>query len=45
MVLPNFSSVAGLKVPEKFVVVEGGVGVRRWVTWIKCLTSTLVALD
>ena len=40
MSLPNFSSLAGLEVPEEFVV--GGVG---WVTWLLCLTPTLVALE
>ena len=40
--MPNFSSLAGLEVPEKFVVVVVVVG---WVTWLLCLTPTLVALE
>ena len=44
MSVPNFSSLAGLEVAEKFVVVGGWVG---WVgyTWLLCLTPTLVALE
>ena len=36
--MPNFSSLAGLEVAEKFVVVGGN-------TWLLCLTPTLVALE
>ena len=45
MSVPNFRSLAGLEVAEKFVVVVGGVG--GWVgnTWLICLTPTLVALE
>ena len=38
--MPNFSSLAGLEVAEKFV--GGGVG---WNTRLLCLTPTLVALE
>ena len=42
--MPNFSSLAGLEVAEKFVVVGwGGGGVGN--TWLLCLTPTLVALE
>ena len=40
--MPNFRSIAGLEVAEKFVVVVGG-GVGN--TWLLCLTPTLVALE
>ena len=38
MAAPNFSSLAGLEVDEKFV--RGW-----WNTWLLCLTPTLVALE
>ena len=38
-----FSSLAGLEVIENFVVVVGVAG--GWVTWLLCLTPTLVALE
>ena len=41
MSVPNFSSLAGLEVAEKFVCVWGGVGSK----WFLCLTPTLVALE
>ena len=41
MSVPNFSSLAGLEVAEKFVVVGWG----GWNTWLLCLTPTLVALE
>ena len=42
--MPNFSSLAGLEVAEKFVV--GGVGVVGWWnTWLLCLTPMLVPLE
>ena len=48
MSVPNFSSLAGLEVAEKFVVVVGVGGV-GWGgvgnTWLLCLTPTLVALE
>ena len=40
--MPNFSSLAGLEVAEKFVL-GGGVG--GWNTGLLCLTPTLVALE
>ena len=40
--MPNFSSLVGLEVPEKFVVV---VVVVVWVTWLLCQTPMLVALE
>ena len=39
--MPNFSSLAGVEVPKKFVVGWGEVGN----TWLLCLTPTLVALE
>ena len=39
MSVPNFSSIAGLEVPKKFVMGGG------WNTWLLCLTPTLVALE
>ena len=39
--MPNFSSLAGLEVAEKFVLGGGVVGN----TWLLCLTPTLVALE
>ena len=39
--MPNFSSLAGLEVAEKFVV--GGGGMRN--RGLLCLTLTLVALE
>ena len=39
--MPNFSSLAGLEVAEKFGLVGGGVG-NMWLLWV---TSTLVALE
>ena len=39
MSVPNFSSLAGIEVAEKFVVVVVGN------TWLLCLTPTLVALE
>ena len=44
--MQNFSSLAGLEVAEKFVVV-GGVGwvVGGWNTCLLCLPPTLVALE
>ena len=41
--MPNFSSLTGLEVAEKFVVV-GWVG-GGWNTWLLCLTPTLVTLE
>ena len=41
--MPNFSSLAGLEVAEKFVGGGGGGGVGN--TWLLCLTPTLVALE
>ena len=42
--MPNFSSLAGLEVPENFVVL-GGRG--WWVPskWLLCLTSTKLLLS
>ena len=40
--MPNFSSLAGLEVTEKFGV-GGGVGLVGF-KWLLCLTPTLVAL-
>ena len=37
--MPNFSSLAGLEVPKKFVCGGGRVGPKR----LLCLTSTLAA--
>ena len=42
--MSNFSSLAGLEVAEKFVVVGFGVGV-GWNTSLLCLTPTLVDLN
>ena len=42
--MPNFSSLAGLEVAEKFVVVVVG-WVGWWNTWLLCLTPMLVALE
>ena len=43
--MQNFSSLTGLEVAEKFEV-AGGVGwVGGWITWLLCLTPTLVALE
>ena len=43
--MPNFSSLAGLEVAKKFVVVVGGVV--GWVgnTWLLCQTPKLVSLE
>ena len=43
--MPNFSSLAGLEVAEKFVVVGWGGVVVVGNTWLLCLTPTLVALE
>ena len=40
--MPNFSSQAGVEVPEKFVVVVGCVVGN---TWLLCLTSTKLLLS
>ena len=40
--MPNFSSLAGLEVSEKFVVGGGWLVVGN--TWLLCPTPTLVAL-
>ena len=42
--MQNFSSLAGLEVAEKFVVV-GGVGWGGWNTWLLCLTPKHVAFE
>ena len=39
--MPNFSSLAGLEVTEKFVGGGGGVGSK----WLLCLTSTKLLLS
>ena len=36
--MPNFSSIAGLEVAEKFVVVGWG-GVGGWVGWVEHVTT------
>ena len=41
--MPNFSSLAGLEVAEKFVVVGGWGG--GWNTCLLCLIPTLVILE
>ena len=38
LIVPNLSSLACVEVSEKFLV-------GCWVTWLPCLTSTLVALS
>ena len=43
--MQNFSSLAGLEVAGKFVVVGGGVGWGRCNTLLLCLTPTLVASE
>ena len=45
--MQNFTSLAGLEVAEKSVVVVGVGGVLwdEWNTWLLCLAPTLVALE
>ena len=43
--MPNFSSLAGLEVTEKFVCGWGGVVVVVGSKWLLCLTSTKLLLS